>query len=70
MCFYCASVYTLPGKKFITLCIMTLVIVYVTTEIHCCTAASCDYGGKTNEMIIIKFVAEMKCGYNENNRAW
>ena len=32
---------------------MTLVIVYITTEIHCCTAASCDYGGKTNEVIIM-----------------
>ena len=35
---------------------MTLVIIGVTTEIHYCTAASCDYGGKTNEIIIFKNV--------------
>jgi len=32
---------------------MTVLIVNVTIEVHCCTATSCDYGGKTNEIIII-----------------
>ena len=32
---------------------MTLVTIGVTTEIHNCTTASCDCGGKTNEIIII-----------------
>ena len=30
-----------------------IVVVNVTTGIHCCTAASFDYDGKTNEIIII-----------------